>query len=104
MINTKINQNLLAVNGDLFDGEKVSQLTSSTFGQDSESKSEEEQKREPGDPGTSMPVMDPNLVSPFHNNPSHGDAPTSVLHLDLRHQTTDEHDDEEEDEQICRCI
>ena len=33
--------------GDLFDGEKVSQLTSSTFGQDSESESEEEQKREP---------------------------------------------------------
>ena len=41
MINTKINQNLLAVNGDLFDGEKVLQLTSSTFGQDSESESEE---------------------------------------------------------------
>jgi len=50
--------------GDPFDGEKVSQLTSSTFGQDSESESEEEQNREPGDPGTSMPVMDPNLVSP----------------------------------------
>ena len=33
--------------GDLFDGEKVSQLTSSTFGQDSESESEKEHKREP---------------------------------------------------------
>ena len=79
MINTKINQNLLAVNGDLFDGEKVSQLTSSTFGQDSESESEKEHKREPGDPGTSLPVMDSNLVSPFHNDPSDGDAPTSGL-------------------------
>jgi len=39
-------------------------------------------------------------VSPFHNDPSDGDAPTSGLHPDLRHQTTDEHDDEEEDEQI----
>ena len=61
---------------------------------DSESESEEEQKREPGDPGTSTSVMDPNLMSPFHNDPSDGDAP------DLRHQTTDEHHDEEEDEQI----
>ena len=100
MINTKKNQNLLAVNGDLFDGEKVSQLTSSTFGQDSESESEKEHKRKPGDLGTSLPVMDSNLVSPFHNDPSDGDAPTSGLHPDLRHQTTDEHDDEEEDEQI----
>ena len=65
-----------------------------------ESESEKEHKREPGDPGTSLPVMDSNLVSPFHNDPSDGDAPTSGLHPDLRHQTTDEHDDEEEDEQI----
>ena len=46
-----------------------------------------------------MPVMDPNLVSLFHNDPRDGDAQTG-LHPDLRHQTTDEHDDEEEDEQI----
>lgn len=44
--------------GDPFDGEKVSQLTSS-FGPESESESDEEQNREPGDPGTSMPIMDP---------------------------------------------
>ena len=50
MINTKINQNLLAVNGDLFDGEKVSQLTSSTFGQDSESESEGEQNNKTENP------------------------------------------------------
>ena len=47
-----------------------------------------------------MPVMDPNLVLPFHNDPRDGDAQTSGLHPDLSHQTTDEHDDEEEDEQI----
>ena len=64
------------------------------------SESEKEHKREPGDPGTSMPVMDPNLVSPFHDDPSNGDAPTSGLQPNLRHQTIDEHDDEEEDEQI----
>ena len=66
--------------GDLFDGEKVSQLTSSTFGQDSESESEEEQKREP------QWRWCPNLWP--------------GLHPDLCHQTTDEHDEEEEDKQI----
>lgn len=53
--------------GDPFDGEKVSQLTSS-FGPESESESDEEQNREPGDPGTSMPIMDTsNIVVPSHN-------------------------------------
>ena len=47
-----------------------------------------------------MPVMDPYLVSPCHDDPSDVDALTSGLNPNLRHQTTDEHDDEEEDEQI----
>ena len=59
--------------------------------EDSESESEEEPNKEPGDPGTSLPVMDPNLVSPFHDDPSDGDAPTSGLQPNLRHQTIDEH-------------
>jgi len=42
--------------GDPFDGEKVSQLTTSQ-GEDSESESEEDQHREPGEPGTSLPAM-----------------------------------------------
>ena len=46
--------------GDPSNGEKVSQLTGSC-GQDSESK--EEQNREPGELGTSLPDMDPSLVT-----------------------------------------
>ena len=48
--------------GDHFDGKKVSQPTGSC-GQDSESESEGEQNREPGEPGTSPPVMDPSMVT-----------------------------------------
>ena len=46
--------------GDPCDGEKVSQPTG-RYGQDSES--EEEQNREPGELGTSLPDMDPSLVT-----------------------------------------
>jgi len=49
--------------GDPFDGEKVSQLTSINSVEDSESDTEEEQHREPGEPGSSMPIMDPNMLS-----------------------------------------
>merc|ERR1719210_375377 len=46
--------------GDPFDGEKVSQLTTG-FGEESESDSEEEQCREPGEPGTSLPNLELSL-------------------------------------------
>jgi len=57
--------------GDPFDGEKVSQLTT-IGGLESESESEDEQHREPGDPGTSMPIMDATslLTSPLTGTPS----------------------------------
>ena len=55
--------------GDPFDGEKVSQLTTS-FAPESESESDaEDQHREPGDPGTSMPVMDASLLTSIPQQP-----------------------------------
>ena len=55
--------------GDPFDGEKVSQLTTS-FPPESESESEaEDQHREPGEPGTSMPVMDASLLTSVPHPP-----------------------------------
>ena len=79
--------------------EKEQKLVKNTFKKwqwEQEWRGTEERTRRSRDQYASM---DPNLVSPFHNDPSDGDALTSGLHPDLCHQTTDEHD-EEKDEQI----